>query len=700
MSRRRNGARARAQAARTAPVATAGVQAGTDDELHREALERRGARMQATLAPEAMAAVEPVDPDDPDELHRRALELREYRLGRGPRPAGINAPAPKATLTSAGTMSVTYPVKGMTCRACEVRIGKFVGKVPNVAKVSASAVRGEVTVESTALISAIAIERALGKAGYEIGHTPWIESNPTVWATAGLGVLLVAAIAVVATVTGVGDLANGAGDISQGGVLVALLLGLAAGVSTCMALVGGLVLGLSAAFQSGRPEGTGKVAQMRPALVFVAGRVIGYAVFGAALGAVGASITMPPLLTAVLMIGVAIVMLLLGTRLTGLSPRLAGWSPALPMGLGRRLGLSGEGTVSAYSDSRAATLGAASFFLPCGFTQAIQIFALSTGSPIYGAALLGTFALGTAPGLLALAGLPLVVPARAKPTLLRLVGVVVIGFALLNGSAGIRLSGFKLPSLVGIVNAAPLPGTLGTDGVQRISTNQDAGGYSPGNVVIYAGYQTVWTVQSSTTATCAASIWAPDLDIRTRLNKGANTIQLPALRPGTLNYTCAMGMYSGKITVVEQPADAGGASPAAPAASPVAAAAPTAAAAAAPAVASPAPTAAARASSAPAASAVPAVQELRTVQDEDGYSPAIARITTGIPTKWHIDSRSQYSCAAYVVVPDLGIQLSLNPGDNVIDLPAMKTGVLQYTCGMGMFSGTILIEDSPAGSAG
>jgi uncharacterized protein len=57
-----------------------------------------------------------------------------------------------------------------------------------------------------------------------------------------------------------------------------------------------------------------------------------------------------------------------------------------------------------------------------------------------------------------------------------------------------------------------------------------------------------------------------------------------------------------------------------------------------------------------------------------------------------VDSRSQYSCAAYLVVPDLGIERVLGPGDNVIELPAMETGTLQYSCGMGMFWGTILIE--------
>jgi sulfite exporter TauE/SafE/plastocyanin domain-containing protein/copper chaperone CopZ len=689
MSRQRS--RARAQAARTARTAPS---------------------PSPSASAASASAIDPAPDADQtaDDLHARALELREYRMGRGRRPAGIDAP--KSVVTNTGTFSATYPVMGMTCRTCEVRIARFVGKLPNVEHVTASAVRGQVTVETTAPVSSAAIEKAINKAGYEIGHTPWLASDPSIWATAGAGVLLVAAIAVVAQVTGIGDLAAGAGDLSKGGLVVALLLGLAAGVSTCMALVGGLVLGLSASYQASRPAagevGQGAAAQMRPAVVLVAGRVAGYAIFGAALGAVGANITMPPQLTAALMIAVAIVMTLLGARLTGLSPRVAGWSPTLPMGLGARLGL-GERNVVAYSDRRAAMIGAATFFLPCGFTQAIQIYAISTGSPLFAAALLGTFAIGTAPGLLALAGLPAVVPSGAKPTLLRLVGVVVLGFALLNGSAGLRLSGFTMPSLVGFASAAPLPGTLAADGTQAITTYQDANGYSPANIVIYAGYPTRWTVQSSNTSTCAASLWAPAVDIRARLNKGANTFELPALNAGTLNYTCAMGMYSGKITVVDRPADAAGSSPAAPVASPVTAPAPTAspvtadASTAAPAVASPEPTAAGaapRASSAPAASAGPAVQELRTVQDEDGYSPAVARITTGIPTRWHIDSRSQYSCAAYVVVPDLGIQLSLNPGDNVIDLPAMKPGVLQYTCGMGMFSGTILIDNGPAGASG
>jgi sulfite exporter TauE/SafE/copper chaperone CopZ len=488
--------------------------------------------------------------------------LAQMAAERGGAAPGSGASAPVAPAASA-PISTTVPVAGMTCRSCEVRIERYVGRLPNVQAVKASAVRGRVEIESSAPVPAAAVAKAINAAGYEVGRTPWLAGDPNVWLTAAAGVAIVVALAVLAQVTGLADLASGAGDLGSGGLLVALLLGLAAGVSTCMALVGGLVLALSASFQArrastGAPDG-GIGAQMRPAFVFMAGRILGYAVLGAALGALGASVAMPPQLTAVLMIAAAVVMTILGTRLTGLSPRIATWSPTLPAGLGRRLGL-GDGAGGAYSDARAAGLGAASFFLPCGFTQAVQIYALSTGSPLFAGAIMAVFAIGTAPGLLALAGLPVVVPSTMRPTLLRLVGVVVIGFAFVNASAGLRLSGVTLPSFGVEAAAAAPPSATGpsADGTQSLTTFQDGGGYRPDNVSIYAGIPTRWTIESSTTATCAASLVVPSLGIRVRLNEGPNTIDLPALPPGTLAYSCSMGMYGGYITVVERPTGASG----------------------------------------------------------------------------------------------------------------------------------------------
>jgi uncharacterized protein len=499
----------------------------------------------------AMATARSAEPASAGELAEagelaKAAEPAEARSSEPPGPQRV--------------VSTTVAVAGMTCRTCENRIARHVGRIPDVERVTASAVHGRVEIESTAPIPPAAIARAIQAAGYTVGRTPWLSLDPAVWLSAVLGIALVGGAAVVASVTGIAGLAAGAGDLVGGGLVVALLLGLAAGVSTCAALVGGLVLALSASFETRRTADGGGAARivgkMRPALAFIAGRIAGYGLLGAALGALGASITLPPQLTAALMIAAAIVMTILGARLTGLSPRVASWSPTLPVGIGRRLGLA-DGAVGGYSDGRAAGLGAASFFMPCGFTQAVQVYALSTGSPLLAGAILAVFALGTAPGLLALAGLPVVVPSGWRPALLRLVGVVVLAFAVVNGIAGLRLSGMGLPFGVSAAAAAG-PVAEVVNGAQALTTYQDGDGYRPGNVSIYAGLPTRWTVESSTTATCASSLVVPALGISVRLHKGANTIDLPALPAGTVRYSCAMGMYDGAITVVDRPAGSPG----------------------------------------------------------------------------------------------------------------------------------------------
>ena len=151
-----------------------------------------------------------------------------------------------------------------------------------------------------------------------------------------------------------------------------------------------------------------------------------------------------------------------------------------------------------------------------------------------------------------------------RPTLLRLVGVVVIGFAFVNASAGLRLSGVTLPSL-GVEPAAAAPPPAGgvrrPTATQTLTTYQDADGYSPGNVSIYAGIPTRWTIESSNDQHLRRLPRRP----RPRhpgppARRASNTIDLPALPAGTLAYTCSMGMYGGRITIVERPTGATGGS--------------------------------------------------------------------------------------------------------------------------------------------
>ena len=166
MSRRRSSTRAQtSRFVSTATVVATSAPIWSED-AHQLALERRSARAAERELATSLNTV------DADELHHLAVERLEYRMGRGPRPAGMDVP--RSIVTEDGTISVTLPVMGMTCRSCEVRIARHIGRLPNVEKVTASAVHGRVVVESSAPVSPAAIEQALNKAGYEIGRTPWL----------------------------------------------------------------------------------------------------------------------------------------------------------------------------------------------------------------------------------------------------------------------------------------------------------------------------------------------------------------------------------------------------------------------------------------------------------------------------------------------------------------------------------------------
>lgn len=460
---------------------------------------------------------------------------------------------------SAGTVTTVVLVEGMTCRTCERRIERRIGRIAGVEHVAASATRARVEVRSAGPVLDAALAAAIAAAGYRVGRTPWLARDGRTWLAAAGALALVAAVALAAEATGLPGIAAGVGDLREGGLLIAGLLGLAAGVSTCMALTGGLVLALSAAFAAGRPAVApgGLALRLRPGAAFLAGRVAGFALLGAALGAAGSAFVLPPLVVAALMLGVALVMTVVGVRLTGVSPRVAAWSPTLPAGLARGLGVDADG-VRRYSDGRAALLGAATFFLPCGFTQAVQVYALSTGSPLAAGAIMGVFALGTVPGLLALAGLPALLPARRQPAILRVVGVVVLAFAAVNATAGLRLAGFA-PTGGPQDATGPTPIVEIGDGVQTLRTFQLGNGYQPADAALYAGMPTRWIVESLDASSCAIFLQVPSLGLAVTLHEGENAIDLPPLEPGRIAYSCSMGMYGGQLTVVRPPQGTGAA---------------------------------------------------------------------------------------------------------------------------------------------
>ena len=175
---------------------------------------------------------------------------------------------------------------------------------------------------------------------------------------------------------------------------------------------------------------------------------------------------------------------------------------------------------------------------------------------------MATFAIGTAPALLALAGAPTLFKGTRKVAMLRALGVVVVGFAVINANSALRLAGVDVSRVTFSVGASA-PQAVSSNVTltpvdQTVNTEQGATGYAPADAIVFAGRPTHWVITSTAPFTCAASLTSQDLGVQGVLAEGRNVIELPKLAAGTYNYSCSMGMYSGRIVVIDPPAAATG----------------------------------------------------------------------------------------------------------------------------------------------
>src|SRR5260370_18363897 len=95
-------------------------------------------------------------------------------------------------------------------------------------------------------------------------------------------------------------------------------------------------------------------------------------------------------------------------------------------------------------------LGASTFFLPCGFTQALNRYVLDKGSFITGALIMLAFSLGTLPALVSLSALSGFAKGSFQKYFLKFAGVAVVLLGLFNIQTGLTLTA------VGSENSAPV----------------------------------------------------------------------------------------------------------------------------------------------------------------------------------------------------------------------------------------------------
>lgn len=442
----------------------------------------------------------------------------------------------------------TYYVKGMHCASCEILIEKELLSLPGVTFAYASLSKGLVNIEYEKEKPSLEKLNARLKArGYTFAETPFkSEKTNGLWKVL-IGASLTIAAFLFITKSGFSSVIN----ISSGSSLPAFFIfGLLAGVSSCAALIGGLLLSLSKQWVEDYGQGGGLFTKARPYLLFNFGRLISLSLLGLLLGFLGEKFKISQGLTSIMVLLVSAVMLGLALQMLGVKA-FNRFRFTLPKSFGARL-FKDRGSTAAESF----VVGFLTFLLPCGFTVVAEGLAVLSGSPLRGLSIMLLFALGTSLPLLAIgfSSAKFLSNQRLSEKFLKVAGLLIIFFVSynLNFQFGIaRFVSEKLKSETSVEE--PLGAIPAADAqiIQAIYTSSYD--IQPNTFEVKTGQPVRFEVAvEDNSYGCMSTIMVPKLWNRPLvLEKGKILVmEFTPEKAGTYQITCAMGVPRGILKVV------------------------------------------------------------------------------------------------------------------------------------------------------
>lgn len=285
---------------------------------------------------------------------------------------------------------IKYRVSGMHCGSCELLIEQKIKELPGVERVVA------VLAEETVMIfykgeapSLAWLNSTFTKHGYTFSEDDGTSGNST---SGSYTVPLIIAVILAGAFLYMNKISGGALRVdSESGLGAFFVFGLLAGVSSCAALVGGLVLSLADKWSN---KGSGIANVVYPHALFNVGRLVSYMLAGLLLGLLGAKAQLSTSAISVLVIVISAVMAVFALQMLGVS-----WA--------KKIRLLPKSVARAGAKERGATrwsgfiTGFLTVLVPCGFTLIVESVAILSKNPITGMLVMGLFSLGTSVGLLA-----------------------------------------------------------------------------------------------------------------------------------------------------------------------------------------------------------------------------------------------------------------------------------------------------------
>jgi len=468
-------------------------------------------------------------------------------------------------------MQKTLHIEGMTCTSCEMRIENALMKLDGVIEVKAIYRRSNVYVTYDS--NKLDIERIIdvidkldytvkNNASYGTGTEKRAKDGRTLSAPKenkmgpgqiiGIGVIVLTLYLIINNTIGF----NFIPEVNQSmGYGILFVVGLLTSLH-CIAMCGGINLSVCVQYKIGSNEynkngegtskgnGTAKFSKLKPSALYNLGRIISYTVIGGLVGAFGSVVSFSGTAKGIIAIVSGIFMVIMGLNMLNIFPWLRKINPRMPKIFGKRI----YGNVS---QKGPLVIGLLNGLMPCGPLQAMQLYALGTGSMLAGAVSMFLFSVGTVPLMFGFGAISSLLSGKFTHKMLKVSAVLIMMLGVVMLNRGLNLSGYNIGLALGASSGNENIAKL-ENGQQVVTINLEPGSYAP--IVVQKDIPVKWIIKADEESLngCNNAITAREFGIENeKLTYGDNIIEFTPKKEGTFIYTCWMGMISGYVKVVD-----------------------------------------------------------------------------------------------------------------------------------------------------
>lgn len=445
-------------------------------------------------------------------------------------------------------------IDGMTCINCQNKIEQELKNTAGISKVQVSYSKGQAEIEfNPEIVTLNRIAAIIEKLDYTVIDKKQADSLKWVRRIGTLAVIVLLYYLLqhfgILNLLVPSMLAD-----SQMSYSMLFIVGLLTSVH-CIAMCGGIHLSQCIPSRNAENTSSSRINVIMPSVLYNAGRVVSYMAVGFVLGGAGMILTggsgsgMPLLLQGILKITAGLFMVIMGINMLGIFPALRKLQIRFPRKSVIKINQKKR------TEKRPFVVGLLNGLMPCGPMQSMQIIALGSGNPISGTLAMLMFSLGTVPLMLGLGSLVSALGKKYTKLVMQTgaILVVVLGLAMLSQGAG--LAGIRLDRISQVSDGAKELDTAviaQSGNIQYVESNLDFGTYP--EITVYTGIPVKWTINvpEEVINGCNYKMIVKTYGITHEFTPGKNVIEFTPGEPGTVQYTCWMGMIYGEINVVDK----------------------------------------------------------------------------------------------------------------------------------------------------